>query len=99
LKKYLKNKTKLEACMASSYMYDEALGLKNIWQILIFFNSNKALVIVVACGVLHNYYEMWKIPKPCHLNDVITRDNLPKFRIDQLPTLRYGQERKQIGYL
>jgi hypothetical protein len=39
-------------------MYDEALGLKNIWQILIFFNSSKALVIVVACGVLHNYYEV-----------------------------------------
>ncbi len=99
LKKYLKNKAKLEACMASGYMYDEALGLKNIWHILNFFNSSKALVIVVACGVSHNYYEMWKIPKPSHLNDVTMRDNLPRFRIDQLPTLRYGQERKQIGYL
>jgi hypothetical protein len=58
LKKYLKNKAKLEACMPSCYMYDEALGLKNIWHILIFFNSSKALVIVVACGVLHNYYEV-----------------------------------------
>jgi len=101
LKKYLKNKTKLEACMASSYMYDEASGLKNIWHILKSFNSNnnRALVIVVVCYVLHNYYEMWKILKPDHLNDVITKDNLPRFSIDQLPTLRYGQEPKQIGYL
>jgi hypothetical protein len=97
----LKNKTKLEACMVSSYMYDEALGLKNIWQILKNFNSNvnRALVIVVACCVLHNYYEMRKIPKLGHLNDVIMRDTLARFRIDQLPTLRYGQEPKQIGCL
>jgi hypothetical protein len=87
--------------MASGYMYDETLGLKNIWQILKIFNSsvNKALVIVVACCVLHNNYEMWKIPKPNHLNDVIMKDNLARFRIDQLPTLKYGQEPKQIGYL
>jgi hypothetical protein len=82
-------------------MYDEALGLKNIWQILKIFNSNDntALVIVLASCVLHNYDEMWKIPKPGHLDDVIMKDNLPRFRIDQLPTLRYGQEPKQIGYL
>jgi hypothetical protein len=99
LKKYLKNKAKLGAFMALGYIYDEALGLKNIWRILKIFNSNRALVIVVACCVLHNYYGMWKIPKPSHLNDVIPRDYLPRFRIDQLPTLRYGQEPKQIGYL
>jgi hypothetical protein len=55
---------------------DNVLGsLKNKWWILKFFN-------VVVCCVLHNYCEMWKIPKLGHLNDVIRRDNLARFKVD-----------------
>jgi len=55
---------------------DNVLGsLKNKWWILKIFN-------VVVCCVLHNYCEMWKIPKLGHLNDVIKRDNLARFKVD-----------------
>jgi len=49
---------------------------KNKWWILKIFN-------VIICCVLHNYCEMWKIPKLGHFNDVIRRDNLARFKVDK----------------
>jgi hypothetical protein len=68
-------------------------SLKNRWQILKIFisNINKAPSIVIACCVLHNYYEMWKIPKSSCVNYAARRDNLVGFRFDKLPTLTCGK--------
>ncbi len=56
---------------------ENVLGsLKNKYWILKIFN-------VVVCCVLHNYCEMWKIQKLGHLNDVITRDKLARFKVDK----------------
>ncbi len=62
-------------------------------------NVNKALIIAVACCVLHNYYEMWKIRKLNHVNDAATTDNLARFKVDRLPTLKDGEQAKQGGEL
>jgi hypothetical protein len=58
-----------------------------------FFNSNinKSPSIVIACCVLHNYYEMWKIPKFSCVNYATIRDNLVGFRFDKLSTLTGGK--------
>ncbi len=65
------------------------------------FNSSvkRAPTIVVACYVLHNYCEMWKIPKPSHVNDATRRDNLARFKVDRLLTLRDGEQAKQAREL
>ncbi len=49
--------------------------------------------------MLHNYYEMWKIFEFGHVNDVARRDNLAGFKVDKLPTLRVGEQIKQVGEL
>jgi hypothetical protein len=54
------------------------------------FSINRALPITITCCVLHNYCEMRKILKPSHLNDAIKKDNLARFIIDRLPTLKDG---------
>ncbi len=61
------------------------------------FNSSvkRAPTIVVACYVLHDYCEMWKIPEPSCVNDATRRDNLARFRVDRLLTLRDGEQAKQ----
>ncbi len=65
------------------------------------FNSsvNEAPGVAITCFVLHNYCEMWKIPKLSHVNDAARRDNLAGFRVDRLPTLRDGMQVKQEGEL
>jgi hypothetical protein len=54
------------------------------------FSVNRALPITITCCVLHNYCAMRKFLKPSHLNDAIKKDNLVRFIIDRLPTLRDG---------
>ncbi len=49
--------------------------------------------------MLHNYYEMWKIPEPGCVNDAARKDNLARFRVDRLPTLRDGKQAKRKGEL
>jgi len=65
------------------------------------FNSsvNRAPTIAIACFVLHNYCEMWKIPKPGRVNDTKRRNILAGFKVDRLPTLRDGKQAKQKGEL
>jgi hypothetical protein len=72
-------------------------SLKNRWRILknFNFNVNKALIVVIACCVLQSYCEMWKIPKPNHVNDATKSDNLARFKVDRLPTLKDGEQAKQ----
>jgi hypothetical protein len=76
-------------------------SLKNRWWILKNFNSsvNRAPTIAIACFVLHNYCEMWKIPKPGCVNDAERRNNLARYKVDRLPTLRDGKQAKQEGEL
>jgi hypothetical protein len=71
-----------------------SISLKNRWQILKIFNSavNKAPSIVITCCVLHNYYEMWKIPEHGCVNYAARRDNLVGFRVDKLPTFMAGKQ-------
>lgn len=72
------NKRKYDSNMNSEkVILENVLGiLKNKWWILKVFN-------VVVCCVLLNYCEMWKIPKLGHLNGVIRRDNLARFKVDK----------------
>jgi hypothetical protein len=63
------------------------------------FCVNGAPTIVITCCVLFNYCEMWKIPKFGRGNDVARRDNLARFKVDRLPTLRDGKQAKQIREL
>jgi hypothetical protein len=42
---------------------------------------------------------MWKIFKLGHVNDVVRKDNLARFRVDRLPTLRVGEQIKQAKEL
>jgi hypothetical protein len=42
---------------------------------------------------------MWKIFEFGHVNDVARRDNLAGFKVDKLPTLRVGEQIKQVGEL
>ncbi len=58
-------------------------------------NVNRAPTIVVACCVLFNYCEMWKIPKLNCVNDVARKDNFARFKVDRLPTLKDGEQAKQ----
>lgn len=81
---------------------ENAFGsLKNWWWILKNFNSRvkRAPTIVVACYVLHNYCEMWKIFEPGYVNDVARTGNLAGFKVDRLPTLRVGEHIKQAREL
>jgi hypothetical protein len=38
---------------------------------------------------------MWKILELCHVNDAARRDNLARFKVDRLPTLRNGKQAKK----
>ncbi len=81
---------------------ENAFGsLKNWWWIFKNFNSSvkRAPTIVVACYVLHNYCEMWKIPEPSRVNDATRRDNLASFRVHGLLTLRDEEQAKQAREL
>ena len=49
--------------------------------------------------MLHNYCEMWKIPEPSCVNDATRRDNLARFRVDRLLTLKDGEQAKQAREL
>jgi hypothetical protein len=42
---------------------------------------------------------MWKIPEPGCVNDAARKDNLARFRVDRLPTLRDGKQAKRKGEL
>jgi hypothetical protein len=72
-------------------------SLKNRWRILKIFNLNvnKVVIVIIACCVLHNYCEMWKVHEPNCVNDATKRDNLAGFRVDRLPTLKDGKQAKQ----
>ncbi len=59
------------------------------------FNVNRAPTIAITCCVLINYCEMWKILELCHVNDAARRDNLARFKVDRLPTLRNGKQAKK----
>ncbi len=74
-------------------------SLKNRWKILKHFNSivNKTLPIIVACCVLHNYYEMWGVPEPRLANARIKGDNLMGFGVDRLPFVKEGKQAKTEG--
>ncbi len=64
------------------------------------FNSsvNRAPVVVIVCFVLHNYCEMWKIIKLCHVTNATRRNNLTRFkgdRLAKLSTLKDGKKRNK----
>jgi hypothetical protein len=64
------------------------------------FNSsvNRDLVVVIACFVLHNCCEMWKIMKLCHVTNATRRNNLTRFkgdRLAKLSTLKDGKKRNK----
>jgi hypothetical protein len=40
---------------------------------------------------------MWKIRKLNNVNDAATRDNLARFKVGRLPTLKDGEQAKQGG--
>jgi hypothetical protein len=77
------------------------LLVKHKWWTLNNFNSNvsKALAIVIAYCVLHNYYEMWKILEFGRMNDATRRDNLARFWVGRLQTLKDGEQAKQAREL
>ncbi len=82
----------------ANVIIENAFGsLKNRWCILknFNFNVNKTPIVVIACFVLHNYCEMWKILEPNRVNDATKRDNLVGFKVDRLPTLKDGEQAKQ----
>jgi hypothetical protein len=74
-------------------------SLKNRWWILknSKFCVNGVSTIVETCRVLFNYCEMWKIPKFGRVNDAARRDNLARFKVDRLPTLRDGCRNPTLG--
>ncbi len=63
------------------------------------FSVNNALTFVITCYALHNYYEVWKILEPDHVNDVTKKDNLAGFSVGRLPTLQDGKQAKQVREL
>jgi amino acid permease len=78
-------------------IFENVLGfLRNWWKILKNFNSNvnKVIVVVIIYCVFHNYCEMWKIQELDHVNDVIRKNNLVRFKSDRLSTLKDGEQAK-----
>ncbi len=65
-------------------------SLKKIWWFLRHFNSklDRVALMIISCYVLHNYCEMWGALEPRLANAKTMGDNLARFGVNRLPTVK-----------